>query len=328
MHIDIETRQEYIDNCVLVERIWLSVLGYSVPHVPVSEEEVAEEEQITGHEIVALCRILQRRWPNVHVHKYLTSEDTISVARTLMWTRRKDIISKLLGGINLQIYNFVCDTQQVTCARTHGQPAGPINWSSIFSVYQYQLDSCLERMPTTLRAKFGGVVGRNHTDLPDIDFWSKCTTLCSHLNVTREIYTTQVSSRIDIVSLLQCLQLLACVFQKICVDLWIRGSHEECSFVSGDIGSSAIPWKANPWKFESAEGHFEQFVQQVNIPGLLCSRLERDLSDSVVQRDVVRLLDLFIAGLRRFSSAFTTLTLHTTNATTPVLPHSTQHWQI
>ena len=180
-------------------------------------------------------------------------------------------------------------------AKTHGQPASPTRLGKEIRVYVSRLNQQLELLKTVPHsAKFGGATGNfnaHHVAYPTIDwrmFANKFTV--EKLGLEREPWTTQISNYDNLAALFDALKRINTILIDFCRDIWMYVSMEyfKQKIKAGEVGSSAMPHKVNPIDFENAEGNL---AMANAIFGFLAeklpvSRLQRDLTDSTVLRNV------------------------------------------
>ena len=180
-------------------------------------------------------------------------------------------------------------------AKTHGQPASPTRLGKEIMVFVYrlktQLDS-LKKVPLT--AKFGGATGNfnaHHVAYPAID-WKRFARqfVSEKLGLEREEYTTQISNYDQMGALFDALRRINTIIIDLDRDFWMYISMEyfKQKIKAGEVGSSAMPHKVNPIDFENSEGNLgiANAILQFLAQKLPVSRLQRDLTDSTVLRNV------------------------------------------
>lgn len=179
-------------------------------------------------------------------------------------------------------------------AHTHGQPASPTRLGKEIQVFverlMRQLD-LLAQVPFT--GKFGGATGNfnaHHVAFPGVDWPSFAQNLHESLGITRSRYTTQIEHYDNLAAYFDGLKRLNTILIDLSRDIWqyISMGYFKQKIKAGEIGSSAMPHKVNPIDFENAEGNFAyanagfEFLS-AKLP---ISRLQRDLTDSTVLRNV------------------------------------------
>ena len=180
-------------------------------------------------------------------------------------------------------------------ARTHGQPASPTRLGKELMVFVERLDKQTARLKAVpVPAKFGGATGNfnaHHAAYPAIDWPAFADRFVGEkLGLTRSRYTTQIEHYDDLAALFDGLKRIDTILTDLCRDMWTYISMEyfKQRIKAGEVGSSAMPHKVNPIDFENAEGNlgiavalYEHLARKLPV-----SRLQRDLTDSTVLRNV------------------------------------------
>ena len=229
------------------------------------------------------------------VHFALTSEDINSLSYAVLLRDAKDIYIKKL---NLLIKDLGLKSKSwasiPVLARTHGQAASPSTLGKEIKVFQHRLSrqrDILKNMK--LMAKFGGATGNFHTlDLSDssIDWVSKTKKFLSLYKIDQNPMTTQIEPHDGIAELSHCIQRINNIVIDLNQDMWIYISNDifKLKLKDGEIGSSTMPHKVNPIDFENSEGNLglSSSLMGFFAEKLTRSRLQRDLSDSTVLRNL------------------------------------------
>jgi len=180
-------------------------------------------------------------------------------------------------------------------ARTHGQPATPSRIGKEIIVFVERLQRQLEYLKATkLTVKFGGATGQfnaHYVALPNIDWPTFADNFTLNaFGLEREQYTTQISHYDQMGNVFDAMKRVNTIIIDLCRDMWtyISMDYFKLKVKEGEVGSSAMPHKVNPIDFENAEGNcgiaiafFGHLANKLPI-----SRLQRDLSDSTVLRNV------------------------------------------
>ncbi|MDR0894796.1 MAG: adenylosuccinate lyase [Prevotellaceae bacterium] len=263
-------------------------------------------ESVTNHDVKAVEYFLKEKidelMPDVadykeFVHFGLTSQDINNTAVPLSI---KDALLQVYYPLIEEIVARLNDL--ATCwkdipmlAHTHGQPASPTRLGKEIKVYAYRLErqlDALKKCPIT--AKFGGATGNfnaHHVAYPDID-WKTFGDrfVAEKLGLEREEYTTQISNYDNLAAAFDAMRRLNTVMIDMNRDFWqyISMEYFKQQIKADEVGSSAMPHKVNPIDFENAEGNLgmanAMFTHLSNK--LPISRLQRDLTDSTVLRNV------------------------------------------
>ena len=180
-------------------------------------------------------------------------------------------------------------------ARTHGQPASPTRLGKEIMVFVYRLEAQLAELKRcAISAKFGGATGNfnaHHVAYPSIDWKEFGNKFVSEkLGLQREQYTTQISNYDNMAALFDALARINTIIIDMDRDFWQYISMEffKQKIKAGEVGSSAMPHKVNPIDFENSEGNLgiaNAILDHLSMK-LPISRLQRDLTDSTVLRNV------------------------------------------
>ena len=236
------------------------------------------------------------------VHFGLTSEDASNIAYALMIGESvKRVYFPALKDIVKKIEKLTKENENVPMlARTHGQSASPTTFGKEFKVFSERLKRQLSQLENhKLEAKLNGATG-NYNALfiayPKIDWIKFSASLVSKIGKLRRIplevnlYTTQIEPHDSYIELFDILRRTNYIIINFNQDLWryISDNWIIQRPVRGEVGSSTMPHKINPWFLENSEGNlgmanalFEFFGRKLPV-----SRLQRDLSDSTVLRNI------------------------------------------
>ncbi len=265
-------------------------------------ERVKEIERTTNHDVKAVEYFIKEKVgeqlgnTSEFIHFGLTSQDinntavplSIKEATEAVILRELNVVLGILEGMSV-------DWEEVSMlARTHGQPASPTRLGKEFGVFverlQIQLDQLVAMAYT---AKFGGATGNlnaHHVAYPDQNWVAFANQLISGLGLSRQQTTTQIEHYDQMAGLFDNLKRINTILIDLCRDIWTYISMEYFGqkIVKGEIGSSAMPHKVNPIDFENAEGNLgiANAVLEHLAGKLPVSRLQRDLTDSTVLRNV------------------------------------------
>ncbi|PIR93649.1 adenylosuccinate lyase [Candidatus Falkowbacteria bacterium CG10_big_fil_rev_8_21_14_0_10_39_11] len=236
------------------------------------------------------------------IHFGLTSEDVNNLAYSLMLRDAlENVILPNFEPVIEQIDDFARKFAALpTLARTHGQPASPTTLGKEFKVFGARLHKQICKLKQIkLESKLNGATGNYNAMLvafPHID-WPKFAaefiagfSRDHTIHLVQNEWTTQIESHDSMIELFDCLRRINMILIDLCQDVWryVSDGWLKQSVVDGEVGSSTMPHKVNPIDFESAEGNlglanalFEFFSRKLPV-----SRLQRDLSDSTVQRNI------------------------------------------
>ena len=270
---------------------------------PEQAMEVKEIERTTNHDVKAVEYFIKRRFKELGLEKWsefvhfgLTSQDINNTSQPLM-------LKEALENVYMPALREVLDTVSAMAeqwkdipmlARTHGQPASPTRLGKEFKVYQARLEEQLRQFSLlTYPAKFGGATGNMNAHkvaYPDIDWVSFGNRFISSLGLRRSFPTTQIEHYDNLASIFDCLRRINTILIDLCRDIWTYISMEyfRQKVNKNEVGSSAMPHKVNPIDFENAEGNLGMADAVLTFLSmkLPISRLQRDLTDSTVLRNV------------------------------------------
>jgi adenylosuccinate lyase len=276
-------------------------------HAEFSEEdacEIKDIEKVTNHDVKAVEYFLKKRFEKLGLESYsgfihfgLTSQDINNTAIPLSV---KDAIKSCylpaLGSLTSLLRSLAQEWANVTMlARTHGQPASPTKVGKEIEVFIKRIEEqkrLLEVIPHA--AKFGGATGNlnaHHAAYPQID-WNSFAEMfvCGKLGLKRSYPTTQIEHYDHIAALFDNLRRINTILTDLCRDIWMYISMEyfRQKINASEVGSSTMPHKVNPIDFENAEGNLgvanAMFMHLSSK--LPVSRLQRDLTDSTVMRNI------------------------------------------
>ncbi len=203
-------------------------------------------------------------------------------------------------------------------ARTHGQPASPTRLGKEVRVFAYRLRRAMDSLSSCpLCAKFGGATGNfnaHHAAYPDIDWPLFADAFVARLGLEREQCTTQISNYDSLSAVFDALRRICAIVTDLDRDFWQYVSMEyfRQRVTAGEVGSSAMPHKVNPIDFENSEGNLGVAVALLSHLSmkLPVSRLQRDLTDSTVLRNVGTALGHLLIALHGTLKGLDKLTLN------------------
>lgn len=265
-----------------------------------SYNTIKEFEKITNHDVKSVELYIKSLMKDCEVkelvHIGLTSHDINNVSNTINIRNFSDtvmepLINELCDKLNDLSRDYII---QPMLSRTHGQPATPTTLGKEFFVYYnrlYKQFNQLNRFVYT--CKFGGAVGllnAHHIIDPNINWGKNLTKFVNQLGLKRDIYTTQLNTYDNLSELLSIFQRISVILIDLCQDLWLYISMDyfKLKLVKNEVGSSTMPHKINPIFFENAEGNLGLAISLINHfqNKLPISRLQRDLTDSTVIRNI------------------------------------------
>lgn len=264
---------------------------------------IKEIEAITNHDVKAVEYFIKERFDALgltqekeFVHFGLTSQDINNTSFPLMlrealhevYLPKLDAIITALEGCASEWANIPM------LARTHGQPASPTRLGKELGVFVYRLQEQRKALLSIpFGAKFGGATGNFNAHLvayPEHDWLAFATRFVSSMGLEREALTTQISNYDHMAALFDALERINVILIDFARDVWayISMDYFKQRIKEGEVGSSAMPHKVNPIDFENAEGNLglANAILAHLSRKLPISRLQRDLTDSTVLRNV------------------------------------------
>jgi len=267
------------------------------------ETEGYGEYTATNHDVKAIEYFIRLGMPDEldadhWIHFGLTSEDVNNLAhRLLVQPAARDVLLGELRDIRDTLVEMAHDYDDVAMlARTHGQPATPTTFGKEMAVYASRLGRAIariERAADELSGKVAGASGTyaaHNAAYPDVDWPAFASEFVDSLGLDHEPLTTQVHPCDDLATLFDAVRGANNVLLDMDRDMWLYVSDRYLGqrTVEGETGSSTMPHKVNPIDFENSEGNLSKANSDLVFLGdyVTNSRLQRDLSDSTVKRNV------------------------------------------
>jgi adenylosuccinate lyase len=265
---------------------------------------VKETEKVTNHDVKAVEYFLKNEMKNLGledklewVHFGLTSQDVNNTATPLLWKEAVEhVYLPAVANLILHLKKLAKEWKDVPMlARTHGQPASPTRLGKEIQVFVERLEGQVKLLADIpFAAKFGGATGNfnaHHVAFPSVN-WEKFGNkfVNNVLGLQRMQFTTQIEHYDNIAAQFDTLKRVNNILVDFARDVWtyISMDYFKQKIKKNEVGSSAMPHKVNPIDFENAEGNlglanaiFEHLSAKLPI-----SRLQRDLTDSTVLRNV------------------------------------------
>jgi adenylosuccinate lyase len=266
---------------------------------------IKEIEKVTNHDVKAVEYFIKEKLDAIgigggskeFIHFGLTSQDinNTSVPRSIK-DALEDVYYPMIEEIVEQLNGLATDWKDIPMlAKTHGQPASPTRLGKEIYVFVERLKIQLEQMRAIpYSAKFGGATGNFNAHFvayPSIDWVSFANKFLSEkLKISRSQTTTQIEHYDNLAALFDAMKRINTILVDLDRDMWTYISMEyfKQKIKAGEIGSSAMPHKVNPIDFENSEGNLgiaNAFFEHLSAK-LPISRLQRDLTDSTVLRNV------------------------------------------
>ncbi|WP_183976254.1 adenylosuccinate lyase [Runella defluvii] len=277
---------------------------------------IKEIESVTNHDVKAVEYFIKEKLKDKQLDSYLefihfglTSQDVNNTSIPL--SLKEAITDEILPTFEEVVVKLKALAEEwkhiPMLARTHGQPASPTRLGKEFGVFIERLEKQLLMIQAIpYAAKFGGATGNfnaHHVAYPDIDWVAFGNNFVNEtLGLSRSQLTTQIEHYDMLAALMDTFKRLNTILIDLNRDVWTYVSMEyfKQKIKAGEVGSSAMPHKVNPIDFENSEGNlgianavFEHLSAKLPI-----SRLQRDLTDSTVLRNLGVPLGHTIIGLK------------------------------
>ena len=266
---------------------------------------VKDIEKITNHDVKAVEYFIKEEFDKIgglepykeFIHFGLTSQDINNTSVPLSIKEAlEDVYYPQLEELISQLKDYATEWENVPMlAKTHGQPASPTRLGKEIEVYVYRLNEQLTSLRNCkLTAKFGGATGNynaHQVAYPQYDWKAFGDRFVSEkLGLERELWTTQISNYDHLGSIFDAIRRINTIIIDLDRDFWMYISMEyfKQKIKAGEVGSSAMPHKVNPIDYENSEGNLgiANAILQFLAQKLPVSRLQRDLTDSTVLRNV------------------------------------------
>ena len=268
-------------------------------------QRVKDIEKITNHDVKAVEYFIKEEFDKIggldaykeFIHFGLTSQDInntsvpLSVKESL-----EQVYYPQVEELIAQLQTYADEWKDVPMlAKTHGQPASPTRLGKEIMVIVYRLTEQLNSLKACkITAKFGGATGNynaHHVAYPEFDWKAFGNKFVSEkLGLEREQYTTQISNYDYLGAIFDAIRRINTIIIDLDRDFWMYISMEyfKQKIKAGEVGSSAMPHKVNPIDFENSEGNLgiANAILQFLALKLPVSRLQRDLTDSTVLRNI------------------------------------------
>ncbi|MEN9919641.1 MAG: adenylosuccinate lyase [Bacteroidota bacterium] len=290
--------------------------------------QIKEIENTTNHDVKAVEYYIKEKFDILNLSDYkefihfgLTSQDINNTSIPLSF---KDALNEMYYPLLHQFIDLLktkaAEWHGISMlAKTHGQPASPTRLGKEIEVFSSRLEAQLEQLKNVpLSAKFGGATGNynaHNVAYPAFDWKTFGNQFVSNkLGLVREEFTTQISNYDNFAALFDALKRINTILIDLNRDLWqyISMEYFKQKIKAGEIGSSAMPHKVNPIDFENAEGNLgiaNAILEHLSAK-LPISRLQRDLTDSTVLRNVGVPMAHIVIALQSSLKGFSKLLLN------------------
>lgn len=277
-------------------------------------QRVKDIESVTNHDVKAVEYFIKEQFDRLGLAQYkefihfgLTSQDINNTSvpmliRDSLHEAYLPLLDEMVGLLN----QYAEEWRDIPMlAKTHGQPASPTRLGKEIRVFAYRLEKQIELLKQVpVSGKFGGATGNfnaHRVAFPDRDWRAFAKKFLNEsLGIEREEWTTQISNYDNLAALFDAMARINTIMIDLDRDMWqyISMEYFKQKIKAGEVGSSAMPHKVNPIDFENSEGNLGLANAILNhLAGKLpVSRLQRDLTDSTVLRNVgVPLAHMMIA---------------------------------
>ena len=291
-------------------------------------ERIKELERTTNHDVKAVEYFIKERMADAglaafseFVHFGLTSQDVNNTAIPLSLKRATEqVVRPLMGEVRNQLAAQAAEWKDIPMlARTHGQTASPVTLGKEWAVFVERLDAQLAALDAVpYAAKFGGATGgfnAHHVAYPEIDWVAFGNRFVEEvLGLKRSRTTTQIEHYDHLAAWCDALRRVHTILLDLDRDVWtyISMDYFKQRIKAGEVGSSAMPHKVNPIDFENSEGNLGvanallgHFAEKLPV-----SRLQRDLTDSTVLRNLGVPLGHSVIALRSLEKGLGKLLLN------------------
>jgi adenylosuccinate lyase len=267
-------------------------------------QKIKDIEKITNHDVKAVEYFIKEKMDEMNigamkefVHFGLTSQDINNTATPLMMKEAtENVYLPLLDELIAKLDGLANEWKDIAMlARTHGQPASPTRLGKEIAVFVERLQAQRAQLiAVPFSAKFGGATGNfnaHHVAYPDINWIGLANTFVAEkLGLERLQTTTQIDHYDNVAAWCDALRRINTIILDLDRDMWMYVSNDlfKQKIKEGEVGSSAMPHKVNPIDFENSEGNIglANAVLVHLAEKLPVSRLQRDLTDSTVTRNI------------------------------------------
>jgi len=291
--------------------------------------KIKDTEKITNHDVKAVEYFLKEKMAAIDaeviqewVHFGLTSQDINNTAIPLSWKQAIEIeYLPAVLNFNRQLEILATEWKEVPMlAHTHGQPASPTRLGKEIMVFVERIGNQVEQViQVPVTAKFGGATGNFNAHavaFPEKDWVTFGNEFVEGvLGLQRQQFTTQIEHYDNLAAHFDAMKRINNILIDFCRDIWTYISMEyfKQRTLKGEIGSSAMPHKVNPIDFENAEGNLgiANALLEHLAAKLPVSRLQRDLTDSTVLRNIGVPFAHIILAIKSIEKGLAKLVLNT-----------------
>jgi adenylosuccinate lyase len=267
------------------------------------ETEGYKDYPATNHDVKAVEYFVREHLPAgldaaEWIHFALTSEDVNNLAhRILVKDAMEEVLLPELHAVRDDLVEMAQEYRDCSMlARTHGQPATPTTFGKELAVYASRLGRAIARVQDATDSLSGKLAGASGTyaahdvAYPDVDWQAFSKSFVADLGLEHTPLATQVNPCDDFATLFDSLRGANQIMLDLDLDMWLYVSDKYLGqeTVAGETGSSTMPHKVNPIDFENSEGNLSKANSDLTFLGeyVTTSRLQRDLSDSTIKRNI------------------------------------------
>ncbi|MBR0426783.1 MAG: adenylosuccinate lyase [Clostridia bacterium] len=295
----------------------LKILEEIVDNFNLSEaQKVKEIEKITKHDVKAVEYYIDNKLEENNLAKFknlvhfaCTSDDINNIAYGIM---EKELIEKVYIPNVSKTIEILKEKAKIYAnipmlSHTHGQNATPTTMGKEFAVFAYRMNKILERIKKEkISGKFNGTVGNFNAHLivyPEIDWINLAQEFVESFGLEYNMYTTQIESHDSISLIFSEIKLLNNIILDFDNDMWmyISRNYFKQKNIAGEIGSSVMPHKINPINFENSMANIKMSngIIDVFLNNLQISKMQRDLSDSSLQRNIGMVFSFCLIAIKQ-----------------------------
>ena len=301
-------------------------------------EKIRKIEEVVNHDVKAVELYIRDKLLECgmtkcinFIHFGLTSQDINNITYPVLI---KDFITNIYK-VQINIIRDKLDNMYtnynatIMLCHTHGQPGVPTSFGKEMKVFEYRLGELIGKLDTIkYKCKFGGATGNFNAHIvayPGYDWRYFADEFVSMFGCSRSQYTTQIANYEDISKVFDIIKRINTVLIDLCQDIWlyIFKDYLQLSVKKEEVGSSTMPHKVNPINFENAEGNlglsnslFEFMSRKLPI-----SRLQRDLTDSTILRNVGMSFGYSIVALNNIQNGLDKITPNKNEITRDLQKH-------
>lgn len=275
-------------------------------------------EEVTKHDVKAVEYFIKEKTKkdNVfrkykeHIHICCTSEDINNLAYAMILIEARKLITNEMKDLTRKIKFLAKKYKNIAMlSHTHGQPASPTTLGKELMNFQKRIEIQInDLMKIKIKGKFNGATGNysaHKITYPKINWPTKMKKFINKLNIEMNTHTTQIEPHDYIAEMCYKINHINSILIGFSQDFWtyISKNYFIQKNISGEIGSSTMPHKINPINFENAEGNLgmSNTLAQFFSNKLIISRLQRDLSDSTVLRNLGLMFSYSIIAYKNLS---------------------------